>query len=98
MEKLCIVGLGYVGLPLAHAFARAGHTVFGFDIWSERIAELQKGYDRTNELSLEVLQAVQIEYSADPHAISKGDIVILAIPTPVDEQNNPDLSLLQKAT
>src|SRR3989338_8352859 len=98
MEKICIVGLGYVGLPLAHAFAKSGHTVFGFDICSERIAELQKGYDRTNELSLEALQSVQIEYSADPHTILKGDIVILAIPTPVDEQNNPDLSLLQKAT
>ena len=98
MERLCIVGLGYVGLPLAHAFTKAGHTVFGFDILSERIAELQKGYDRTNELSLEALQSVQIKYSTDPDVISKGDIIILAIPTPVDEQNNPDLSLLQKAT
>lgn len=98
MEKLCIVGLGYVGLPLAHAFAKVGHEVLGFDISKERIRELQSGHDWTNELSAEQLKSTPITYSDDPNTISEGDIVILAIPTPVDEFNNPDLSLVEKAT
>lgn len=95
---LCIVGLGYVGLPLAYVFARGGYTVHGFDINKERIDELLGGHDRTNELSDEQLQEVTIHFSADPTVIGEADIVILAIPTPVDDTNTPDLTLVEKAS
>ena len=96
--NLCIVGLGYVGLPLAHAFAKAGHDVSGFDVDETRITELIAGKDRTNELTGKDLKEVKIDLSTDPDVISKSDIVILAIPTPVDRDNKPDLSLVHSAT
>ncbi len=95
---LAIVGLGYVGLPLAHAFAKEGYTVSGYDVNKERINELKNGHDRTNELTENVLKSVSIEFSTDPSVISKADVVILAIPTPVDAKNRPDLTLLKDAT
>jgi UDP-N-acetyl-D-glucosamine/UDP-N-acetyl-D-galactosamine dehydrogenase len=98
MRTVCVVGLGYVGLPLAHAFAKAGYPVIGYDIAADRIAELQKGHDRTKELTDEQLRDVTIEYSADPAVLQKADVVILAIPTPVDEKNDPDLSLVESAS
>jgi len=101
MEKkpvLCIVGLGYVGLPLAHSFATHGYEVFGFDISEKRIEELHHHFDRTNELSEAALESSSITFSTDPAVIGKSDIVILAIPTPVDQQNKPDLTLVESAT
>ncbi|MDB4978578.1 MAG: UDP-glucose/GDP-mannose dehydrogenase family protein [Candidatus Peribacteria bacterium] len=97
-QAICVVGLGYVGLPLAHAFAKKGYTVFGYDIQAARIEELKKGHDRTHELSQEDLAAVSIEFSSDPEIIGKADIIIPAIPTPVDSNNKPDLTLLEKAS
>lgn len=96
--KICIIGLGYVGLPLAHVFAKAKYEVFGFDVNEKRIEQLKEGIDRTNELSKEQLKSVTIIYSADPTIIAKADVVILAIPTPVDEKNKPDLTLVEEAT
>lgn len=100
MQKpsVCIVGLGYVGLPLAHAFSKNGYTVYGFDISERRIEELKQGTDRTNELTTNQLRAVTIEFSADPSVIGKADIVIPAIPTPVDDRNKPDLTLVEAAS
>lgn len=95
---ICIVGLGYVGLPLAHCFARAGYPVIGFDISKERIAELKKGKDRTRELSAAQLKEAAIRYSTDPAVIGEADIVIMAIPTPVDEHNKPDLTPVESAS
>jgi UDP-N-acetyl-D-glucosamine/UDP-N-acetyl-D-galactosamine dehydrogenase len=95
---ICVIGLGYVGLPLAHAFARAGIATLGYDVDAKRIAELNAGRDRTNELSESQLKEIQITYSNDPSIIARANVVILAIPTPVDEQKKPDLSLLKKAT
>lgn len=97
-RSLCIVGLGYVGLPLAHAFAKAGHTVYGYDISKTRIEQLQKGFDRTLEISEESLKAVQIEYTTDPSVIAKAEVIIVLMPTPVDEDNKPDLTLVENAT
>lgn len=95
---LCIVGLGYVGLPLAHAFAKKGYEVHGFDISATRIAELQSGHDRTKELTSEQLKEAPMQLSDNPAAIGKADVIILAIPTPVDEKNDPDLTLVEKAS
>lgn len=97
-ESICIVGLGYVGLPLAHAFAKAGHMVFGYDISKARIQELRSGLDRTGELTEQELRTTTITYSDDPTTICQGRIIILAIPTPVDAHNTPDLSLVIGAT
>jgi UDP-N-acetyl-D-galactosamine dehydrogenase len=96
-QKICIIGLGYVGLPLAYIFARAGYPVSGFDINQERIDELNNGHDRTNEVG-DDLKNVTIQFTTDEKIISDADIVILAIPTPVDKKNKPDLSLIQKAS
>jgi len=100
MEKptLCIVGLGYVGLPLAHAFAQKGYTVYGYDKNSERIAALQKGEDWTGELSTEDLASVTINLSDNPEVIAHADIIIVALPTPVDENKKPDLSIVKGAS
>ncbi len=95
---LCIVGLGYVGLPLAHAFAKNGFEVLGFDVSEQRIEELKQGKDSTREVPDEELQKVNITYATDPSVIGKADIVILAIPTPVDEKSKPDLTLVEAAT
>jgi len=96
--KLAIVGLGYVGLPLAHAFAKVGHQVVGYDISRPRIDELKKGHDRTLELTNEELQSVRMEFTTDPATMEKCEVIILAIPTPVDDDNNPDLTLVESAT
>ncbi|MDD4287194.1 MAG: nucleotide sugar dehydrogenase [Candidatus Peribacteraceae bacterium] len=100
MEKpvICIVGLGYVGLPLAYIFAKKGYDVWGYDLNAERIAELEIGHDRTRELTEKQLKEVTIRYSAEPTVIQEADIVILAIPTPVDERNNPDLTPVESAS
>lgn len=100
MEKhtVCIVGLGYVGLPLAYTIAKAGHTVFGYDVNEQRISELQSGTDVTGELTNTELQSVEIQYSTDPKIISEANIVVMAIPTPIDTNNQPDLSLLEAAS
>lgn len=100
MQKpvLCIVGLGYVGLPLGNAFSKAGYRVIGFDVSERRIAELKGGHDRTDELTGDDLKAGPLEYATDPAAIKDADIVIFAIPTPVDDAFNPDLTLLKEAS
>ncbi len=95
---LCIVGLGYVGLPLAAAFARHGYEVHGYDVAQKRIDTLKAGHDWTNELSSDDLTSLTIDFSTDPTVIAKADIVILALPTPVDDSKKPDLSILESAT
>lgn len=94
---LCIVGLGYVGLPLAHAFAKKGYEVHGFDINERRIRELKEGHDRTNELTAEQLKSVPMSFSSDPATIKLADVVIVAVPTPVDDDNKPDLSFVESS-
>lgn len=96
--SICVVGLGYVGLPLAHAFAKKGYSVYGFDISSSRISELAAGHDRTLELSEHQLKEVRIEFSNHPDSIRKANIVIMALPTPVDDNNDPDMTILLAAT
>lgn len=96
-ETVCIVGLGYVGLPLAVGFAKTGLNVIGFDVKEKRISDLKQGTDITGETSSEELKVVTIDYATDPSKIKKADYVIIAVPTPVDENNHPDLTPVESA-
>ncbi len=100
MEKICIIGLGYVGLPLAHAFALKGYEVIGFDINQPRIEELNSGYDRTLELDDSQLAQVKdtLRYSSDMEDIKSSNIYIVTVPTPIDSSNRPDLTPLIKSS
>ncbi|MCD2341557.1 nucleotide sugar dehydrogenase [Ideonella azotifigens] len=96
-RKLAVVGLGYVGLPVAVAFGRSHHVV-GFDIQVSRVAELKAGHDRTGEVTPEALRAADIRYTADIADLRATDFFIVAVPTPVDKANKPDLSPLISAS
>ena len=98
--KLAIIGLGYVGLPLAHAFS-SKYPVVGFDISKWRIDELSSGYDRTLELSSEqVNEAIKngMKFTLDTNDIKDCNIYIVTVPTPIDKNKRPDLTPLIKAS
>jgi UDP-N-acetyl-D-glucosamine/UDP-N-acetyl-D-galactosamine dehydrogenase len=95
-NKISIIGLGYVGLPLAHAFAKKGLNVVGFDINQQRIDELITGYDRTLELNKIQLTEVEnsLNFTSEISEIKDCNIYIVTVPTPIDSSNRPDLSPL----
>ena len=98
--KICIVGLGYVGLPLAHAFS-SKYQVVGLDINQERIEELKSGFDRTLELSKEqVKEAIDngMCFTNDINNAQDCNIFIVTVPTPIDETNEPNLTPIIKST
>lgn len=95
--KIAVFGLGYVGLPLAIALARK-FDVIGYDIDTERVGELQAGYDRTREVAQDALVGSSITLSSEPETCRGADVYIVAVPTPVDRQNRPDLNALLGAT
>lgn len=100
MDKIAVIGLGYVGLPLAVEFAKQ-YPVVGFDIFQARIHELNSGHDRTLELEVhEVKEALAkgIIFSADVEALKSCTIFIVTVPTPIDKSNRPDLTPLIKAS
>ncbi len=97
-DVIGIIGLGYVGLPLAAEFGKKYRTI-GFDILQERIEELNKGIDRTLEVSPEELsRANHLEFTADPNLLKEANIIIVTVPTPVDKNKKPDLTPLLKAS
>lgn len=98
-KRICMIGLGYVGLPLATAFAEK-MSVVGFDINPERIKELKNGHDRTLEVDDKLLAAVSenILYTSDEKDIVDCDIYIVTVPTPIDSSNRPDLTPLIKSS
>ncbi len=98
-KKIAVIGLGYVGLPLAHAFAKK-FDVVGFDINRLRVEELNNDFDRTLELSTTQLLEVkeQIIYSYDIDDIKDSNIYIVTVPTPIDSSNRPDLTPLIKSS
>lgn len=95
--RVIIIGLGYVGLPLAIALARKVETI-GVDVSPDRIAELRAGHDRTGEIDPEVLRESTLTLSSDLASCPAGDIYIVTVPTPVDADKQPDLSLVRRAT
>ncbi len=86
-----MVGLGYVGLPLAVAFAQHSQVI-GFDINARRIADLAAGIDETHEADSEKFRRADIVYTTDPKALEECTVIIVAVPTPVDEEKHPDLT------
>jgi UDP-N-acetyl-D-galactosamine dehydrogenase len=96
-RKLSVIGLGYVGLPVAVAFGKRQRAV-GFDIDPRRIKELRAGVDRTNEVTTADLRRSDILFSSDPAVLEEADFHIVAVPTPVDEANRPDLRPVLRAS
>lgn len=99
-KKICVLGLGYVGLPLAAEFSKK-YKVVGFDINSNRVEELKRGHDSTLEVADETLMSVlvnNLSLSDDIEDIKDSHIYIVTVPTPVDSHNNPDLTPLIKVS
>lgn len=96
--KVAVVGLGYVGLPLALEFSKNGVSVIGFDVKEKRIEELKQNIDESEEISSEELAQGSIDHTTDPTRLKEANFIIAAIPTPVDEANDPDLTLVEKAS
>ncbi len=95
--RIVVIGLGYVGLPLAVALARQFETV-GFDIDEGRVGELRGGHDRTREVDPEMLGTTTLNLTSDPTECGGADIYIVTVPTPVDRANRPDLGAVMAAT
>ena len=95
--RIVVVGLGYVGLPLAVALAR-NFEVFGFDIDPNRIGELRQNQDRTREIDADTLAASSLKLTNSAHDCRGADVYVVTVPTPVDENNRPDLSAVMAAT
>ena len=97
-RKIAVIGLGYVGLPVAVAFARSGVEVVGFDIDQGRIDELLAGVDRTREIEGPDLHLPTLAYTADVEKLKTVDFFIVTVPTPIDNANRPDLRPLLSAS
>ncbi len=90
-RKIAVIGLGYVGLPVAVSFARAGIPVAGFDIDARRISELRSGHDRTREVEAVDLARPGLSLTSDAADLGTSDFFIVTVPTPIDDANRPDL-------
>src|SRR5450432_2919145 len=97
-RKIAVIGLGYVGLPVAVAFARSGTPVIGFDIDRKRIDELRSGYDRTREVEPTELKQATLGYESDPKSLAAADFYIVTVPTPIDSARRPDLGAMLAAS
>jgi UDP-N-acetyl-D-galactosamine dehydrogenase len=95
--RIVVIGLGYVGLPLAVALARQFETI-GFDIDEQRVGEVRQGEDRTHEVDADTLRASALKLTADASECASADVYIVTVPTPVDEANRPDLGAVMSAT
>src|SRR5574344_948563 len=98
--KIAVIGLGYVGLPLARLFS-SKYVTIGFDKNEQRVSELMKGHDATLELSDELLQSAEkngFKCTSNIDEIKDCNFYVVAVPTPVDKNNNPDLTLLYNAS
>jgi UDP-N-acetyl-D-glucosamine/UDP-N-acetyl-D-galactosamine dehydrogenase len=97
-RKIAVIGLGYVGLPVAVAFAREGFMVTGFDIDASRVRELQDGRDRTREVEAPDLNHPSLKFTRDAAALGTSDFFIVTVPTPIDAARQPDLRAMFEAS
>jgi len=96
-RHIAVIGLGYVGLPVAVAFARQ-QPVIAYDKNPQRIRELKSGYDHTREVDANTLKASQLSLTNNPDDLQKADLYIIAVPTPINSSKQPDLSILLQAS
>ena len=97
-RRIAVIGLGYVGLPVAASFGRSGVPVVGFDIDRDRIAELRKGYDRTLEVEASDLKHNTLDFTDNADQLSTCDFFIVTVPTPIDDNRKPDLGAMLRAS
>jgi UDP-N-acetyl-D-galactosamine dehydrogenase len=97
-RKLGVIGLGYVGLPVAVSFARTGVPVIGFDIDPKRVEELRSGHDRTLEVASADLKQATLHFENEPSRLSDADFYIVTVPTPIDGARRPDLGAILSAS
>lgn len=96
-RNIAVIGLGYVGLPVAAAFAHAGHEVVGFDINEDRLADLRRGMDVTASVTAEELAHPGLKLTADADDMRQCEVFIIAVPTPIDQAKRPDLAPFEGA-
>ena len=96
--RVAVIGVGYVGLPVAVAFARTGASVIAFDVDTDRIATLRDGVDHTDQLDGEDLARGNLSFSSTPADLAAADFYVIAVPTPIDVTRRPDLSSLLRAS
>ena len=96
-RQIAVVGLGYVGLPIAVHFGKV-KRVIGLDVSTQRVEELKKGVDRNRDLPVEELLNTQVDFTTDAIRLKEADFVIVTVPTPVDDANRPDLTPVRKAS
>jgi UDP-N-acetyl-D-galactosamine dehydrogenase len=97
-ERIAVIGLGYVGLPVALAFARKYPNAIGFDVNQEKVEELRRGYDRNQEVPESVLTGSSLKLTSDVADLKAVTFFVVAVPTPVDHNNVPDLTPVVKAS
>jgi len=97
-ERIAVIGLGYVGLPVALAFARKNPGTIGFDVNKEKIEELRRGFDRNQEVPESVLKETSLTITSDVADLKNATFFVVAVPTPVDHNNVPDLTPVVKAS
>ena len=97
-KAIAIVGLGYVGTPLAVEFGKIAGKVIGFDIKKQRVEELSNGNDITGEITAEDLKNSRIDFTSDTKRLKEASVIIIAVPTPIDKYKIPDLKPLESAS
>src|SRR5699024_7994006 len=96
-EKISLIGLGYVGMPIAVAFAKKV-DVLGFDINADKIEQYKQGFDPTNEVGDKAIQETTVDFTADASRLQEAKFHIVAVPTPITESNTPNLKPLEGAS
>jgi UDP-N-acetyl-D-galactosamine dehydrogenase len=96
-DTVCIVGLGYVGLPLAEAFDRSGAHVVGYDVDEEKVSKLRDGEDTSGCIGDDAVADCSVQFSTDPSLVGDAEYVVITVPTPVDELQNPDTRFVESA-
>lgn len=97
-ERIAVIGLGYVGLPVALGFARKFADTVGFDVDRDKVEELKRGFDRNHEQSAEVLKSTPLKVTSDLADLKGTSFFVVAVPTPVDDNNVPDLTPVERAS
>lgn len=96
-QRICVVGLGYVGLPVAVEFDQSGYVVDGLDVDAEKINSLSSGRDPTGDVGHNTVSACDVQFTTNPSVVANSDMVIIAVPTPIDDLKNPNLEFVESA-